>query len=111
MALQLTKKKTRVFKGSTGSEVILDISVVKKGSTALATILSVTYGGTTVNEPPVRVTVVEGTDQVVVVFVSTPGTLMNVEEVDGADPTDRQTLAQTTFEASEPNVVFVIQGS
>lgn len=106
MALKLTKVDTRVFKGKVGDTVLLGASAAKAAGGAPATILAITYNGITVKAPPFRFTIAAGDLGLVVVYVSTPGTQVNIDEVDAAN---RQSLAKPFFDPTKPAVVILIQ--
>ena len=111
MALKLTKQDTRVFAGVKGAECLLGISVAKVAAGAPADIVSITYNGITTNAAPFKFKVASGDHGLVVVYVSTPGTRVTIEEVDTASATNKQPLAHPFFDPSNPSVVILIQGS
>ena len=111
MALQLTKQATRVFSGVKGAECRLGISVAKVAAGVLANIISVTYNGVTVQAAPFKFKVAAGDHGLVVVYVTTPGTRVMIEEVDAVSTANRQSLAQPFFDPADPSVVILIQGT
>jgi len=109
MALKLKKVDTRAFKGKAGDTVLLDASVAKVAEGEPVTLLAITYNGETVKEPPFEFKVAKGDHGLVVVYVSTPGTQVLIEEADAANPTNRQTLAKQFFDPADPAAVILIQ--
>ena len=111
MALQLTKTATRFFSGTKGAVVLLGISVAKVAAGVPADIVAVTYNGITISQAPFKITLAAGNHGLVVVYVTTPGTKVIIEEVDTADPNNRQPLAQTFFDPTDPSVIVLIQAA
>lgn len=109
MALKLKKVDTRVFRGNPGDTVRLDASVAKVAGDTPASIAAITYNGVTVKSAPFEFKVVAGDNGVVVVFVSKPGTQVFINEVDTADPGERQTLAKSFYDPGDPSVVILIK--
>ena len=109
MALQLTKVATRLFSGASGAVVNVGISVAMVSAGTPADIVSVTYNGQTTSAPPFRITLASGDHGLVVVYVTTPGTKVSLDEIDAAKPANTQSLAKTFFDATDPSVIILIQ--
>lgn len=108
MALQLTKKAARDFTGSAGKKVTLDI---KGAGGVKADILATHYNGVTQAASPFQITLANGDIGLVVVFVAAQeGAQVFVQEVDSANPSNTQTLAQPFFHKALPNVTILIRG-
>ena len=109
MALQLTKEDIRLFSGTKNKEFLLDI-FPPKASTALVAIRAVVYNGKPVAGPPYKVKLEPGTNGLVVVyFCSEEGIRVFLKEVDTADASNTQALAQPTFDLSDPSVVVTLK--
>lgn len=109
MSLKLTKEDTRVFRGKAGQTVRLGISVAKASGGAPASIVAITYSGNTVTQAPFDFTIAAGDHGLVVVYISTSGTRVSIDEVDNADSSNAQSLARSFFDPSDPAEVILIR--
>ena len=108
MALQLTKNNALDFSGKVDAPVTLGIS----GANGVkADILATHYNGITQTAPPFQIKLATGENGLVVVFAAAQeGAQVSIQEVDAADPTITQTLAQPFFHKSIPNITILIRG-
>jgi len=106
MALQLTRNAARDFSGKAGKEVLLGITAA---GGAPASILVTNYNEVAQNAAPFKIKLGKGDHGLVVVFASTEGTKVSIQEVDIANPATTQVLAQTTFHKADPSVTILIR--
>ena len=108
MALQLTRNDARDFSGKAGKTATLGIT---GAGGVKADILATHYNGATQTTSPFQITLAKGDIGLVVVFVAAQeGAQVFVQEVDAADATNTQNLAQPFFHKSLPNVTILIRG-